>query len=145
MFYFFRFSMTAWSRRAPPSPIPASGSCLWSCGMISRWRGFIKSDIDCFPIKGLYYVLYHLCVDVDYLQDGRCSMADACSNPADAEGVYLMIMQVNTGLLLVHTGHVTLILFSDWSRTSSDIITPTGHHLASTTTPHGEYWSRLSA
>jgi len=27
------------------------------------------------------------------LKDGRCSMADACSNPADAEGVYLMIMQ----------------------------------------------------
>ena len=26
-------------------------------------------------------------------QDGRCSMADACSNPADAEGVYLMILQ----------------------------------------------------
>jgi len=27
------------------------------------------------------------------LKDGRCSMADACSNPSDAEGVYLMIMQ----------------------------------------------------
>ena len=27
------------------------------------------------------------------LQDARCSMADACSNPGDAEGVYLMIMQ----------------------------------------------------
>ena len=27
------------------------------------------------------------------LQDGRCSMADACSNPGDAQGVYLMIMQ----------------------------------------------------
>lgn len=26
-------------------------------------------------------------------KDGRCSMADACSNPPDAEGVYLMIMQ----------------------------------------------------
>jgi len=27
------------------------------------------------------------------LKDGRCSMADACSNPRDAQGVYLMIMQ----------------------------------------------------
>ena len=27
------------------------------------------------------------------MQDGRCSMADACSNPGDAQGVYLMIMQ----------------------------------------------------
>ena len=26
-------------------------------------------------------------------KDGRCSMADACSNPPDAEGVYLMIMK----------------------------------------------------
>ena len=72
-------------------------------------------------------------------------MADACSNPADAEGVYLMIMQVNTGLSLVNTGHVTLILFSDWSRTSSGITTPTGHHLVSTTTLHGEFESRLAA
>ena len=66
-------------------------------------------------------------------------MADACSNPADAEGVYLMIMQVNTSFSLVNTDHVTLILFSDWSRTSSGITTPTGRHLASTTTPHGEF------
>ena len=72
-------------------------------------------------------------------------MADACSNPADAEGVYLMIMQVNTGLSLVNTGHVTLILFSDWFRTSSGITTQTGHHLASTTTPHGEFEYSLSA
>ena len=36
--YFFRSSTTAWSPRAPPSPTPASGSCPWSCGMISRWH-----------------------------------------------------------------------------------------------------------
>ena len=35
----------------------------------------------------MIYLLLIMC------QDGRCSMADACSNPADAEGVYLMIMQ----------------------------------------------------
>ena len=27
------------------------------------------------------------------MQDGRCSMADACSNPPSAEGVYYMIMK----------------------------------------------------
>lgn len=27
------------------------------------------------------------------LKEGRCSMADACSNPPSAEGVYYMIMK----------------------------------------------------
>ena len=47
-----RFSTTAWSPLAPPSPTPASGSCRLSCGMTSRWGVCSGSGMLCWSSPG---------------------------------------------------------------------------------------------